>query len=49
LFLLPCDKSRALAESLDGVDALWVMPDGSIVATENMKNSLKNLGGATNK
>jgi len=49
LFLLPYDKSRALAESLDGVDALWVMPDGSIVATENMKNSLKNLGGATNK
>lgn len=43
LFLLPYDKSLALAESLEGVEALWVMPDREIRATEGMKNTLKNL------
>lgn len=49
LFLLPYEKSRALAESLEGVEALWVMPDREILATEGMKATLKNLGGSTNK
>ncbi len=48
-FLLPYEKSRALIESLEGVEALWIMPDKSINATENMKKMLKNLGGASNK
>lgn len=48
-FLLPYDKSRALIESLEGVGALWIMPDGSTNATDNMRKVLKNLGGATNK
>jgi len=48
-FLLPYEKSRALIESLDGVEALWIMPDGSMDATENMKKILKNLGGASGK
>jgi len=48
-FLLPYEKSRALIESLDGVEALWIMPDGSMNATENMKKILKNMGGASGK
>jgi len=49
LFLLPYDKGLELIKSLDGVEALWVFPDGSIKATENMKNQLKTMGGASNK
>jgi thiamine biosynthesis lipoprotein len=49
IFILPYDEGRALVESLDGVEALWVMPDGSIEATEGLKSVLKNLGGALNK
>ncbi|MGI6085992.1 MAG: FAD:protein FMN transferase [Acetivibrionales bacterium] len=47
LFLLPYEKSRALVESLEGVEALWVMPDGNVTATDNMKRSLKKMGGAS--
>lgn len=47
VYLLPYEKSRALVESLEGVDAFWVMPDGTMNATDNMKKSLKNMGGAT--
>lgn len=49
LFLLPYEKSRALVERLEGVEALWVMPDGSITATDNMKRSLKKMGGASSE
>lgn len=49
LFILPYDQSRKLAEGLDGVEALWIMPDGTIQATDKMKQLLKNMGGATNK
>ena len=47
LFLLPFEESRALAESLDGVEALWVMPDGTVNVSEGMKEKLKSYG-ATN-
>jgi len=49
VFLLPYEKSRELVESLDGVEALWIMQDGSIAVTDNMKKSMKKLGGATGK
>ena len=48
LFLLPPERSLQLAESLSGVEALWVMPEGSLVVTEGMKKMLRSEG-ATNQ
>ncbi len=48
-FILPYEKSRRLIESLDGVEALWVMPDGSIKATDGMVTVSRNLGNASGK
>jgi len=49
VFLLPYERSRALVESLEGVEALWVMPDKRVEATEGMKRIMKSHGasGAT--
>lgn len=44
LFLLPLEESMTLAESLEGVEALWVMKDGSIKFTGGMKQILKSQG-----
>ncbi len=41
LFLLPYEEGRALVDSLDGIEALWVMEDGTVKATEGMKSSLR--------
>jgi len=49
VFLMPYDEGRPFIESLDGVEALWVFPDGSIEATENMKSVMKILGGASSR
>ena len=47
-FLMPYDESRAFIESLDGVEALWVFPDGRIEMTDGAKLAAKSCG-ATNK
>ncbi|WP_315118662.1 FAD:protein FMN transferase [uncultured Clostridium sp.] len=43
-FLMPYNESRALVESIEGVEAIWVMPDGKIEATEGMKKIMKSNG-----
>jgi thiamine biosynthesis lipoprotein len=47
-FILPFDESYALVESF-GIDALWVMPDGTIKTTPGMKKVMQKMGGATYK
>ncbi len=49
LFLMPFEESKAMAESLEGVDVIWVMKDGTIVTTEGVKKWLRSNGasGAT--
>lgn len=40
LFCLPPAQGMALAESLDGVQALWMLPDGSMPATSGWPEDL---------
>lgn len=44
LFLLPFEESRALAESIDNLDVLWVFADGRIEMTEGFKKVAKSQG-----
>ena len=34
LFCLPLEEGRALIDSIDGVEALWILPDGSVELSE---------------
>ncbi len=43
-FLLPLEQSRALIASLEGVEALWVLPDGSVEMTEGARVFAKSAG-----
>lgn len=43
-FLKPYEESRAFVESQDGLEALWVMKDGSVEATDGMKKIMKSQG-----
>lgn len=43
-FLLPYDRSRSLVESIEGVEAIWVMPNGKVEATEGMLKIMKSHG-----
>lgn len=49
VFLTPYEEGRKLVESMDGVEALWVYKDGTIKATDGMKEIMKSQGatGAT--
>lgn len=44
LFLSSYEEGRALADSLEGVEAYWVLPDGSIEMTDGMRSILYSCG-----
>lgn len=48
LFLLPFEESLALAEQTEGLEALWVMLDGSVRTTEGLKVAMKSEGATNN-
>lgn len=47
IFLTPYEEGRRLLENL-GIDAIWVMKDGTVQATENARKVMKYMGGASN-
>lgn len=47
IFLTPYEEGRRLLETL-GIDAIWVMKDGTVQATENARKVMKYMGGASN-
>lgn len=48
-FLLPFEESKALIDSLDDTEAIWVMKDGSIEHTEGMEKMMLSKGASGGK
>lgn len=46
-FLLPFEESKKLVESIDGLEAIWVFPDGSVQMTDGYMKLSKTYGNAT--
>lgn len=44
VFLMPYEQSRKLVDSLEGVEAIWIMKDGTVEATDGMKKIMKSNG-----
>ena len=44
VFLMPYQDGREFVEGLDGVEAIWVLKDGRVEATDGMKKMLKSYG-----
>ncbi len=44
VFLMPFDTGRKFVEALDGVEAMWVMPDGRTYATSGLEKILRSHG-----
>ncbi len=44
VFLLPYEEGRKLVESMDGVEALWIFKDKTVVATEGMEQIMRSKG-----
>jgi thiamine biosynthesis lipoprotein len=49
LFIMPPEKSLKFAEDMEGVEALWVMPDNKLVFTSGMKQMMRDMGSASYK
>ena len=47
LFIAPYEEGQRIAKEF-GIDAFWVMQDGTVAATDTLIPMLKNLGGAKN-
>ncbi len=43
-FLVPLEESKALVESLDGVDAIWITPDGHTEYSQGIKAICRSFG-----
>lgn len=46
LFLMPYEEGRAFADGLEGVEAYWVLNDGTVCFTEGLAPYLKSQGGS---
>ena len=47
-FLMPYEESRAFIDSLDGVDAIWLFPDGTMAMTDGAMKVAKSCGATNN-
>jgi thiamine biosynthesis lipoprotein len=41
VYNMPYDEGRAYIDSLDGVEALWLFPDGSVQYTDGFAKFIK--------
>lgn len=48
LFITPYDEGRKLVDSIDGVEAYWIFPDGTIKNTTQFNKLLKSSGATKN-
>ncbi len=44
IFLMSYEKGRGLVDNLEGVEAIWVMSDGTVKATDGAKEIMKSYG-----
>lgn len=44
VFLMSYDEGKALIESVEGAECLWILPDGQIVQTEGLEKMMKSKG-----
>lgn len=44
VFLMPYEDGKNLVDSLEGVEAIWVMSDGTVKATDGAKEIMKSQG-----
>ena len=47
VFLMPYEQGRAFVEALDGVEAYWVLLDGSVQCTDGLRAMLASQGASS--